>query len=92
MNLVITQSLATGLPVIGTRHSGLPDQIVDGQNGYLVDEGDYEALAERIIYYMDHPELWPGMSRFGREHVKENYDSEKLINKQIGFYKEVLGI
>ena len=66
MNTIISQALATGLPVITTRHSGLPDQVIDGKNGFLVDEGDFTSLAERIIYFMDHPgnlapneRLWP---------------------------------
>ena len=58
MNLVITQALATGLPVITTRHSGLPDQVKDGVNGWLVDEGDYQTLAKKIVYFLDRPELW----------------------------------
>lgn len=90
MNLVISQALATGLPVITTRHSGLPDQVKDGKNGYLVDEGDYQALAEKILYYFDHSEMWPNFSRYGREHVEKNYNSAILMEKQINFYKKIL--
>ena len=91
MNTVISQALATGLPVITTYHSGLPDQVKDGKNGFLVGEGDYQALAARILYFIDHPEEWPQMSRFGREHVKKNYNSSSLIEKQIDCYRRVLG-
>jgi colanic acid/amylovoran biosynthesis glycosyltransferase len=56
----------------------------------LVKEGDYEALAEKILYMIDHPELWPEFGRFGREHIKKNYDSKVLIEKQIEFYKNIL--
>jgi colanic acid/amylovoran biosynthesis glycosyltransferase len=92
MNLVISQALATGLPVITTMHSGLPDQVIDGKNGFLVPEGDYEGLAERIIYFLDHPEQWPLFSSFGRKHVEDHYDSDRLINKQIECYKEILSM
>ncbi len=90
MNVVISQALATGLPVIATKHSGLPDQVKDGKNGFLVDEGDFSALAERILYFMDHPELWSQFSVFGRNHAKEEYDGNKLIDKQIQYYDEIL--
>jgi colanic acid/amylovoran biosynthesis glycosyltransferase len=90
MNLVISQALATGLPVITTMHSGLPEQIIDGKNGYLVAEGDYEALAEKIIFFMDHSEKWPQFSSFGRKHVEINYNSNTLINMQIEYYKKVI--
>ena len=90
MNVVISQALATGLPVITTRHSGLPEQVKDGLNGFLVNEGDYRALAERILYMIDHPELWGGFGRFGRRHVEKNYNSKILILRQIEIYKGLL--
>jgi len=90
MNTVISQALATGLPVITTQHSGLPDQVKDGKNGFLVPEGDYHALAEAIIRYLEHPELWDAMGEFGRKHVLENYDSKKLIDEQIKLYEDCL--
>ena len=90
MNTVISQALATGLSVITTRHSGLPDQVIPGKNGFLVNEGDYNNLAEKILYYMDHPEVWPDFSKYGRNHVKENYDSTRLIEKQINYYYQIL--
>jgi colanic acid/amylovoran biosynthesis glycosyltransferase len=90
MTTSIIQAMATGLPAITTNHSAFPDQIKEGRNGFLVSEGDFEALAEKILYMMDHPELWPEFGRFGREHVQKNYDSKALIEKQINFYKQVI--
>jgi colanic acid/amylovoran biosynthesis glycosyltransferase len=89
MTTSVMQALATGLPAITTRHSAFPDQIKDGKNGFLVDEGDYKALADKILYYMDHPEIWPKLGRFGREHIMKNYNSKILIEKQIDFYHKV---
>lgn len=91
MTTSVMQALATGLPAIATRHSGFPDQIKDGKNGFLVEEGDYKELAGKILYMLDHPEIWPEFGRFGRAHILENYDSKKLIAKQIEFYRQVLG-
>lgn len=90
MNVVISQALATGLPVITTRHSGLPEQVQDGKNGLLVNEGDWKELAEKITYMIEHPEIWPEMGRNGRGHIALHYNSKTLIEKQIGFYKEVI--
>src|SRR6059036_1970028 len=86
MNMVISQALATGLPVIATRHSGLTDQVIDGFNGFLVDEGDYTALAETISYFITHTELWAGMSRSARDHVLRQYNSRWLVETQIEWY------
>lgn len=90
MNLVITQALATGLPVITTYHSGLPDQVKNDVNGWLVNEGDYQALAEKIIYFIDHPEKWGGLSLAARAHALAHYDQPKLLAKQIALYQQML--
>ena len=90
MNTIISQAMATGLPVITTRHSGLPEQVLDGRNGAVVPEGDPKALAEGILFLMEHPELWPQFGRFGRAHAAENYDSKRLIRKQVELYTRLL--
>ena len=90
MTTSVMQAQATGLPAIATRHSAFPDQILDGKNGFLVDEGDYKVLAEKILYYMDHPEIWKEFGIFAREHVKANYDAKILIYKQIEYYKKII--
>jgi len=90
MNVIISQALADGLPVITTRHSGLPEQVKDGYNGFLVNEGDYLALAEKILYLIDHPDMLPKLGENGRSLVAEKYNSEKLITKQIEVYRSVI--
>lgn len=47
--VAILESLALGVPVVSTLHSGIPEVIVDGENGFLVREHDYEAMADRLI-------------------------------------------
>jgi colanic acid/amylovoran biosynthesis glycosyltransferase len=89
VNTVVTQALATGLPVITTRHSGLPEQVVDGENGFLVDEGDYRALAERILTIAEQPELLPTLSERCRRHVELHYNAAILIERQIEIYREL---
>jgi colanic acid/amylovoran biosynthesis glycosyltransferase len=90
MNLIFSQAMATGMPIVTTDHSGFPDQVLDGKNGAVAPEGDFEALAEKILFLMEHPELWPELGRFGRAHVIENYESKKLIILQVKYYLELL--
>ena len=54
MNTVVTQAMACGLAVVTTRHSGLPEQVVDGVNGFVVEEGDWRALGERLVHLATH--------------------------------------
>ena len=90
MTTAVLQALATGLPAITTDHGAFSEQIIEGKNGFLVPEGDYQALAEKILYYMNHPELWANLGRFGREYVQEHFDFNELALKQISIYEELL--
>jgi glycosyltransferase involved in cell wall biosynthesis len=53
--LVVTEALAHGLPVIATRSAGAADLIEEGRNGWVLDSGDVDALAERMQWCLDHP-------------------------------------
>lgn len=45
----ITEAMALGLPVVSTRHAGIPEAVLEGEQGYLVAEGDVEGMAERLV-------------------------------------------
>jgi glycosyltransferase involved in cell wall biosynthesis len=90
VNTVITQAMACGLAVVTTRHSGLPEQVLDGVNGFVVEEGDWQALGERLAELAEHPELLPGMSEAGHRHAAEHYDARILIDRQLAAYEEVV--
>ena len=47
--VAILEAMASGLPVISTRHGGIPDVVSHGVNGYLVEEGDVVKMADRIV-------------------------------------------
>ncbi len=44
MPIVILEAMAAGLPVVSTRIAGIPEQVIEGENGYLVEPGDIEGL------------------------------------------------
>lgn len=90
MNVAVSEALATGLPAVLTRHSGFPDQVKDGVNGYLAEEGNPESIANTLAKYLDNPERWPQMSRMAREHAVAQYDRKRLIEMQVGLYQKLV--
>jgi len=89
LGVVFIEAQASGLPVVATRSGGIPDVVVDGETGYLVPEGDTEAMADRIVHLAKHPEMWEEMGRAGRRHVEENFDLKKQIGKLISLYENL---
>jgi colanic acid/amylovoran biosynthesis glycosyltransferase len=84
--LVLQEAQAAGLPVVSTRHNGIPEGVRDGETGFLVPERDPAALAERLSYLVEHPEVWPAMGRAGRALVEAEFDIEILNDRLVDIY------
>jgi glycosyltransferase involved in cell wall biosynthesis len=68
--LVITQAMACGVPVIATTHSGGPDVITDGRDGFIVPPRSAAAIAERLQFLYNHPEQRAAMGRAALDKVR----------------------
>lgn len=88
---VVKEALALGVPVVATAHGGIGELIEDGKSGYLVAERDPEALAERLMHLIDHPERWAALGAAGRRAVEERFDAAKLNAELEGHYRAVSG-
>ena len=86
----LKEAMAMGLPVIGTLHGGIPELIEDGISGLLVPERDGEAIAQKVSYLIEHPEIWTDMGKAGRDRVEEKYDMHRLNDQLVDIYKSVL--
>lgn len=78
--VAILEAHAAGLPVVSTRHGGIPEAVIDGATGMLVDEGDEEGMARALDCLLADPALGRRMGLAGRVHVKENYSIERHIS------------
>lgn len=76
----LKEAMASGLPVVSTMHSGIPELVEHGVSGYLAPERDVDALADHIGYLGRHPETWSRMGLAGRSRVKAEFDIESLNN------------
>ena len=89
--LVVTEALWKGIPVVASNVGGIPLQIVDGENGFLVDPSDNQGLADRIIRILQDPDLSKEMGRKGKEHVRENFLTTRLLMDYLDLLVEIIG-
>jgi Glycosyltransferase len=76
---VVFEAMATGVPVIATAVSGIPEIVKDGITGFLVPLGDEEALAERLRWVLKHPQEVEDMGRRAREFARSFFSSETYL-------------
>jgi glycosyltransferase involved in cell wall biosynthesis len=84
------EALASGTPVVATRVGGVPDVVTDGVDGFLVEPGDLDAAAERLVELARDPELRARMGEAGRANVRERYSVERLVDDVDRLYRELL--
>ncbi len=68
----VVEAFACGLPVISTNVGGVPYLLQDLYNGLLVDSGDYEAIAKKILYLIENQSEALKFSRNARNMVEKN--------------------
>ena len=62
-----------GLPVVATRHGGIPDVVVDQQTGRLVAEGDRHGMAEAMALLVDRPDLAGDWGAAGQRRARARF-------------------
>jgi colanic acid/amylovoran biosynthesis glycosyltransferase len=85
--LVIQEAQSMELPVIVSDAGGMKYGLIDGVTGYVIEEGNIEAFAERIIFLINNPDFRIEMGKKGRQFVKENFDSNVLGLELLEIYK-----
>ncbi|WP_372922776.1 glycosyltransferase [Roseovarius sp.] len=87
---VLKEAMATGMPVVSTYHSGIPELVEHGVTGLLAPERDAAALAALLTELVDHPESWISFGLAARRKVKEEYDAERLNDELVAAYRSIL--
>ncbi len=75
----VMEAGASGLPVIATRHAGIPDVVIEGKTGLLVDERDVAGMAAHMRQLAAHPEQAATLGAAARRHIAANYTMEQSI-------------
>lgn len=77
--VAILEASASGLPIVSTRHAGIPDVVIDGATGFLGDERDVSAMAEKMRLLADQPASAGAMGHAGRQTIIERFSMENSI-------------
>ena len=84
--MVLVDVMAAGMPVISTRHSDIPEIVVDNYTGYLAEENDTESFAACLIKLIDNAEHFNDLSHHCRSHVDEQFNVFRQVEKLESLY------
>jgi glycosyltransferase involved in cell wall biosynthesis len=84
------EALAGGRPVVATDVGGVPDVVRDGVDGFLVEPGDVDAMADRLAQLAADADLRRRMGEAGAESVRERYAVERLLDDVDALYRRLL--
>lgn len=86
----VLEYMAAGKPVVATRVGTLPEVIVEGQTGFLVEPGDWSGLADRMTKLFQDPSLAERMGRAGRQRVEKHYSVDQMVRMTEALFERLL--
>jgi len=88
--LAVTEALWKGTPVVASDVGGIPLQVKDGKNGFLLEPTDTNGFADRIVHLLKHPNEMERFGRKGREHVRRNFLITRLLSDYLDMLNSIL--
>ncbi len=88
--LAVTEALWKGTPVIGSNVGGIPLQIEDDQNGFLLEPKDYDGFADRIVYMLKNPKERERLGNNARETVRNKFLITRLLSDYLDMLNAVI--
>ncbi len=88
--VAVMEAQLSGLPVVATRHGGIPEVVLDQHTGLLVDEGDWMAMAMAMERLMADPALADRLGASGRSRVLAHFTLDHHLRDVTRFLEQVI--
>lgn len=85
----VLEAMAMGRPIITTHAPGCRETVLDGETGYLVPVQNGEAVAEKMIFFIENPSLVETMGRKSLEFCRNKFDVNKVNEDMLKHLKVV---
>jgi glycosyltransferase involved in cell wall biosynthesis len=86
----VLEALACGTPVIATDVGGIPEQVYDGETGFLTPPSDPAAMADRIKLLLNDSTLRQAMALRAAEDARKRFDLDRQVSDYLEWYLEIL--
>lgn len=90
LEIKVTEALHKGKPVIIYNRGGMPLQVLDGINSFVIEQGQCQEVSDRLFELLTQPDLYRRMSQNARERVKEDFFTIKNSSKWLFLANQLL--
>ncbi|MHB8628203.1 MAG: glycosyltransferase family 4 protein [Aggregatilineales bacterium] len=90
LGMAVIEAMAMGRPVVSTRVGGPSETVLDGETGYLVDSGDAEAFARRVMTLLADPDLRAQIGTAARRHVESTLTVRRYADQFVALIESGL--
>ena len=91
LGLSVLEAMASGTPVVASRLGGIPEVVVDGETGFLVEPGDVAGLRDRVGRVLGDPRLARRLGENGRELAVDRFSWTACARRCAAAYEELVG-
>ena len=88
--VAILEAMSYGVPVVSTRVGGIPDAVVEGETGFLVEPGDSGAIASRVVRLLSDSELSARLGEQSRARVRGCFEAGAVLSRLYAIYDKVV--
>jgi glycosyltransferase involved in cell wall biosynthesis len=88
----VLEAMSAGLPCVSTPVGGIPEAVIDGETGYLVDAGDVSALEQALERLVANEDLRHRMGKAGNTLLETKFNIDRIVNQVATFQEGLAGL
>lgn len=85
----LIEAMACETPVVATRGGGIPEVVVHGKTGILIERGDVRGLAEALLRVLEDQHLARSMGKEGRKRALELFSWDSISDRLLSYYRAI---
>ena len=89
MSVALVDAMAAGKAAVATRAGGMPEVMVDGETGYLVEPRDHQSMAARLVALLENPPLQRAMGDAATARARERFTVERMVAGTAALYERL---
>jgi glycosyltransferase involved in cell wall biosynthesis len=87
---VLLESMSMGVPVVSSNLGGVPEIVIDGKTGFMVEPGNSDQLANAILKLWDDRTSYTNMRQNARQLVADKFDKERQFDQFLKYFRSLL--